>query len=104
MVIMQQKNLNLNPLDDMWGGKIKTYLICMKGSVVPQKSNIVQCQFPAHPPVHKGEKNGKKDEQKSLDIYKFTCKLHSSPNQIHLYLSRLKYCRSSIPKMRIIKA
>jgi hypothetical protein len=60
MVIMQQKNLNLNPLDDMWGGKIKKYLIRMKGSVVPHKSNIVQCQFPAHPPVHKEEKNGKK--------------------------------------------
>jgi hypothetical protein len=28
--------------------------------VVPHKSNIVQCQFPAHPPVHKEEKNGKK--------------------------------------------
>jgi hypothetical protein len=29
-----KKNLNLNPLDDMWGGKIKPYLICRKGRMV----------------------------------------------------------------------
>jgi hypothetical protein len=44
----------------MWGGKVKPYLICGKGSVVPRKSNIFQCHFPADPPVYKEEKNGKK--------------------------------------------
>jgi hypothetical protein len=56
----KQANLNLNPLADMWVGKIKPYLICGKGSVVPQKSNIFHCHFPAHPTVHKEENNGKK--------------------------------------------